>query len=394
MIALLVGGAVRDRLLGLAVTDLDYVVIGSTPEQMIAAGFMPVGKDFPVFIDPVSKSEYALARTERKVAAGYHGFAFQTDAGVTIEQDLLRRDLTINAMAQATDGTLIDPYGGQQDLRNKVLRHVSDTFIQDPVRILRLARFAARFTDFNVASETMQLMQRMVSQGEVDALVAERVWQEISRGLIEAQPSKMFAVLSTCGALIKVAPELTLNDAVLTTIDRAAKCDLPAPAKLILVFACLTLATAQLEPLCERLRVPSECADMAILLQRERGTLNKADQLSAADLVHLLMRCDAFRKPDRFKQMLSVLKITASPEIATSPEDTHALAKQLTVLDRARLAAGSVRSGDIAAAVTMKSKGLGTAINLQIKDAVFTARVDSVNAAINLAANAVKKLQP
>ena len=203
-----VGGAVRDRLLGRPVQDHDYVVVGATPEQMVARGFRPVGKDFPVFLHPQTQEEYALARTERKTAPGYHGFVFHTAPDVTLEQDLVRRDLTINAIAEAADGTLTDPFGGVADLEKRVFRHVSGAFGEDPVRILRLARFAARFADFTVAPETMDLMKSMVAAGEVDALVPERVWQELARGLMEARPSRMFEVLRRCGALVRLLPEV------------------------------------------------------------------------------------------------------------------------------------------------------------------------------------------
>jgi len=203
-----VGGAVRDAMLGLPVQDRDHVVVGATPEQMAALGFRAVGKDFPVFLHPDTQEEYALARTERKTAPGYKGFVFHAAADVTLEQDLVRRDLTINAMAQAEDGSIVDPFGGQKDLQARLFRHVSDAFIEDPVRILRVARFAARFTDFSVAPETNALMRRMVEDGEVDALVPERVWQELSRGLMEAKPSRMFGVLRDCGALARILPEL------------------------------------------------------------------------------------------------------------------------------------------------------------------------------------------
>jgi len=203
-----VGGAVRDALLGLAVQDHDHVVVGATPQQMIGKGFTPVGKDFPVFLHPLTHEEYALARTERKTAPGYKGFHFHAAPDVTLEQDLVRRDLTINAMAQDEDGRIIDPFGGQRDLQQRVFRHVSAAFAEDPVRILRVARFAARFTDFSVAPETNALMRHMVDAGEVDALVPERVWQELARGLMEARPSRMFAVLRGCGALARILPEL------------------------------------------------------------------------------------------------------------------------------------------------------------------------------------------
>ena len=203
-----VGGAVRDALLGLPVKDHDHVVVGATPEEMVSKGYRPVGKDFPVFLHPETQEEYALARTERKTAPGYKGFVFHTSPDVTLEDDLVRRDLTINAIARAEDGTLTDPYGGQRDIEQRIFRHVSDAFAEDPVRILRVARFAARFSDFRVAPETNALMQRMVAEGEVDALVPERVWQELSRGLMEHKPSRMFEVLRDCGALARILPEL------------------------------------------------------------------------------------------------------------------------------------------------------------------------------------------
>ncbi|MDE2453085.1 MAG: multifunctional CCA tRNA nucleotidyl transferase/2'3'-cyclic phosphodiesterase/2'nucleotidase/phosphatase, partial [Burkholderiales bacterium] len=203
-----VGGAVRDALLGRAASDRDWVAVGATPEEMVAAGYRPVGKDFPVFIDPRNGEEVALARTERKSAPGYHGFSFHADPAVTLEQDLARRDLTINAIAQAEDGRLIDPYGGRRDLEQQVLRHVSPAFVEDPVRLLRLARFAARLPHFSIAAETQALLAALVESGEVDALVPERVWQELSRGLMEGKPSRMFEVLRGCGALARLLPEV------------------------------------------------------------------------------------------------------------------------------------------------------------------------------------------
>lgn len=204
----MVGGAVRDRLLGLAVKDRDWVVVGATPEEMLARGFRPVGKDFPVFLHPDTNEEYALARTERKTGHGYKGFAFDAAPDVTLEDDLLRRDLTINAIACDDDGRLIDPHGGAVDIERRVFRHVSSAFGEDPVRILRVARFAARFADFRVAPETLALMRSMVERGEVDHLVAERVWQELARGLMESTPSRMISTLRECGALERILPEL------------------------------------------------------------------------------------------------------------------------------------------------------------------------------------------
>ena len=204
----LVGGAVRDRLLGLPGGDRDWVVVGSSAEEMLARGFRPVGKDFPVFLDPGTGEEHALARTERKTAPGYRGFEFHADRSVTLEDDLLRRDLTINAIAEDENGNVVDPHGGRADLAAKVLRHVSAAFAEDPVRVLRVARFAARFADFTIAPETEALMREMVAAGEVDALVPERVWQELSRGLMEQKPSRMFDVLRRCGALRRILPEV------------------------------------------------------------------------------------------------------------------------------------------------------------------------------------------
>ena len=223
-----VGGSVRDELLGLAVQDRDHVVVGADPAEMVKRGFRPVGADFPVFLHPETHEAYALARTERKTAPGYHGFVFHADASVTLEEDLRRRDLTINAMARGEDGKLVDPYGGERDLRAGVLRHVSDAFAEDPVRILRVARFAARF-DFAIAPETLALMRRMVAAGEADALVPERVWQELARGLMEKSPSRMVAVLRECGALARILAEVDrafdrpdVPEALAQRLDRAA----------------------------------------------------------------------------------------------------------------------------------------------------------------------------
>jgi tRNA nucleotidyltransferase (CCA-adding enzyme) len=332
-----VGGAVRDALLGLPVQDRDWVVVGATPEQMLAQGYTPVGRDFPVFLHPRTHEEYALARTERKTAPGYAGFVFHTAADVTLEEDLARRDLTINAIAQEEDGTLIDPYGGRADLDRKILRHVAPAFAEDPVRILRVARFAARFTDFSVAPETLELMRTMVADGEVDALVAERVWQELARGLMEAQPSRMFETLRACGALRKLLPEVErlwgvpqradyhpevdTGVHVMMVIDMAARLGLSLPAR----FAALThdlgkgetatdilprhighelKSVRLLEPLCQRLRVPSECRDVALLVARFHGDMHKVDQLRPKTQLKILERCDALRRPARFAEVL------------------------------------------------------------------------------------------
>jgi tRNA nucleotidyltransferase (CCA-adding enzyme) len=332
-----VGGAVRDELLGLPVQDHDWVVVGATPEEMLLEGFRPVGRDFPVFLHPQTHEEYALARTERKTAPGYAGFAFHAAPGVTLEEDLARRDLTINAMARSVDGRLIDPHGGRADLERKILRHVSPAFAEDPVRILRIARFAARFADFAVAPETLDLMRRMVGNGEVDALVAERVWQELARGLMEATPSRLFGTLRACGALARLLPELErlwgvpqradfhpevdTGVHVMLAIDMAARLKLSLPAR----FAALThdlgkgetpvdilprhsghelKSVSLLEPLCERLRVPTDCRDVARLVARFHGDMHRIAELRPETQLKILERCDALRRPARFEEVL------------------------------------------------------------------------------------------
>jgi tRNA nucleotidyltransferase (CCA-adding enzyme) len=310
-----VGGAVRDELLGLGVSDRDYVVVGGTPEEMERLGYKPVGKDFPVFLHPRTHEEYALARTERKVARGYKGFQISAAPDVTLEQDLERRDLTINAMARDEAGRLVDPFGGAADLERGLLRHVSPAFVEDPVRLLRVARFAARF-GFAVASETMALMRAMVANGEADALVPERVWQELSRGLMEGNPALMFAVLAEAGALGRLFPGLPLafedarpaNDAARGVI-RSLECAAMERLALAPRFALLGLAAlsdAALGALCERLRAPAECRDLALLAHRHFAMLRRAPGLGAPELLELLERCDAFRRPGRFDELLAV----------------------------------------------------------------------------------------
>ena len=332
-----VGGAVRDELLGLPVKDRDWLVVGATPQEMSAGGFIPVGRDFPVFLHPKTHEEYALARTERKTALGYAGFVFHTAPDVTLEDDLIRRDITINAIARDEAGNIIDPHHGRADLAAKLLRHVSAAFAEDPVRILRVARFAARFTEFTVAPETLTLMRQMVAAGEVDALVAERVWQELSRGLMEAQPSRMFAVLRECGALQRLLPEVAAlwgvpqradyhpeidtGVHVMMVIDMAAQLNAPLPAR----FAALThdlgkaatpahvlprhhgheaKSVELLLPLCERLHVPAECRDVARLVARYHGDMHRVDELRADTKLKVLEACDALRRPERFSQIL------------------------------------------------------------------------------------------
>ena len=345
----LVGGAIRDALLGRAGSDRDWVVVGATPEQMAAHGFLPVGRDFPVFLHPETREEYALARTERKSAPGYRGFVVHAAPDVTLEQDLARRDLTINAIALPAErvaaadrleldpADLVDPFHGQQDLQHKRLRHVTEAFREDPVRILRVARFAARFADFRVAPETMALMREMVAAGEADALVPERVWQELSRGLMENSPSRMFELLRACGALPVLLPEVDRLWGVpqpeahhpevdtgvhlMMVLDMAARLSAPLGVR----FACLvhdlgkgtTPADALprhigheqrsaklLRAVCERWRVPVEVRELADVVAREHGNIHRSADLHAAATVRLLERCDAFRKPERFGEVL------------------------------------------------------------------------------------------
>ena len=345
----MVGGAVRDKLLGLPVQDHDWVVVGATPEALTAQGFLPVGKDFPVFLHPQTREEYALARTERNSARGYRGFTVHAAPDVTLAQDLARRDLTINSIAaparpQSANGTfepdfnaLVDPYGGQRDLQAKVLRHVTSAFREDPVRILRLARFAARFADFSVAPETLAMMRDMVEDGEVDALVPERVWQELARGLMEPTPSRMLDVLRECGALrhllpevdrlwgvpqrAEYHPEIDTGLHLLMVLDMAAQLGAPLPVR----FACLChdlgkgttpadilprhigheeRSARLLKGVCQRLRVPVECREIADVVAREHGNIHRSSDFSPAAVVRLLERCDAFRKPQRFADIL------------------------------------------------------------------------------------------
>jgi tRNA nucleotidyltransferase (CCA-adding enzyme) len=333
----LVGGAVRDALLGLPIGDRDWVVVGADPDELRAAGYIAVGRDFPVFLDPETREEHALARTERKTAPGYHGFVFHADRGVTLEDDLLRRDLTINAIAEDEDGTVIDPHGGRRDLADRVLRHVSPAFAEDPVRILRVARFAARFGDFRVAPETEALMRAMVEAGEADALVSERVWQEVSRGLMERTPSRMFEVLRRCGALARVLPEVDRLFGVpqradhhpevdtgvhlMMVLDMSARLD----TSLAVRYACLGHDLGKAETpvemlprhirheersvvlvrrMSERLRVDNACRSLAELVAREHGNVHRSGEFGAAAIVRLLERADALRRPDRFAELL------------------------------------------------------------------------------------------
>ncbi len=331
-----VGGAVRDRLLGLPVQDHDWVVVGSTPEEMVAQGFQPVGKDFPVFLHPKTHEEYALARTERKTARGYQGFAVYAAPDVTLKQDLLRRDFTINAIAEDANGNLIDPHNGVADLRAGILRHVSAAFGEDPVRILRAARFAARF-GFTIAPETLALMRGMVENGEVDALVAERVWQELARGLMEKTPSRFFETLRSCGALARIIPEIDALFGVpqpekyhpeidcgihtLMVVDDAARHGYALETRYAALTHDLGKATtprdilprhtghelrsvALVKQLSERLRTPGECRDLALLAARYHGDIHRARELRADTIIRLFQSADAWRRPERFTHLL------------------------------------------------------------------------------------------
>ena len=399
----MVGGAVRDALLGLPVQDRDWVVVGATPEALAAQGYVPVGKDFPVFLHPASREEYALARTERKTAQGYRGFAVHAAPDVTLEEDLARRDLTINAIAQGDDGVLTDPYGGQRDIAARVLRHVTEAFAEDPVRILRVARFAARFPDFSIAPDTMALMQRMVTDGEVDALVPERVWQELARGLMAQQPSRMFEVLRECGALHKLLPEVARLWGVpqraeyhpevdtgvhlMMVLDMAAQLQAPIEVR----FACLghdlgkgTTPQAEwprhigheersarlLKALCLRLRVPNDCSELADVVAREHGNIHRSGEFGAAALVRLLERCDAFRKPERFADILLACECDARGRLGLNEQPYPQRQRLLGALT----AAQSVNTAEVAAAA--EAQGLSGAA---IGQAVHTARTQALN---------------
>lgn len=412
----LVGGAVRDIFLGdrKSGVDRDWVVVGASPAQMLALGYLPVGKDFPVFLHPQTKEEYALARTERKTAPGYHGFAMHAAPDVTLEDDLARRDLTINAMAlpqelvlsaQWPDLTptdlraqLIDPYGGLRDIGQKTLRHVSNAFAEDPVRILRLARFAARFQGFETAPETLDLMHEMVAAGEVQALVAERVWQELARGLMEAQPQRMFEVLRSCAALRVLLPEVDALWGVPQRAEFHPEIDTGVHTMMVLQmaqqlqaglavrFACLThdlgkattpadilpkhigheeRSVGLLQKLCKRLRVPIECKELAMVVAKEHGNIHPSLDFSAEATLRLLERCDALRRPERFEQVLLACECDARGRLGFGD---HAY-PQAARLMRALQAAQTVKAQDVLAAATPQQLENGAWIAEQIQQA-------------------------
>lgn len=416
----LVGGAIRDALLGLPGSDRDWLVVGATPEAMVARGFLPVGRDFPVFLHPQTREEHALARTERKSAPGYRGFTIHAAPDVTLEQDLARRDLTINAIALPAESlggegatelpraALIDPYRGESDLHDKVLRHVTEAFREDPVRILRVARFAARFADFTVAPETMALMQEMVAAGEADALVPERVWQELSRGLMEARPSRMFEVLRACGALAVLLPEVDRLWGVpqpaahhpevdtgvhlMMVLDMSARLGAPLAVR----FACLThdlgkgttaaavlprhigheqRSAELLRGLCERWRIPVDVRELADVVAREHGNIHRSGELGPVALVRLLERCDAFRRPQRFEQTLLACECDARGRRGL---------EEIPYLPRVRLlavlaTAAAVDTGVVAQGV--RDQGVeGAALGAAIGAAVRRARASALAA--------------
>lgn len=403
----LVGGSVRDELLGLPVKDHDYVVVGAAPEEMERLGYRPVGKDFPVFLHPQTNEQYALARTERKISLGYKGFEVFTSPQVTLQEDLARRDLTINSIAKDADGNIIDPFNGVADLEAGILRHISPAFAEDPVRILRAARFAARF-GFRIAPETMTLMNDMVHNGEVDALVPERVWQELARGFMERTPSRMFYILKECGALARIIPEVNVLFGVpqpehvhpeidtgvhiMMAIDYAAAQNYSLPVR----FAALThdLGKGTTSPeewprhighearsieltknLCERIRVPKESRDLALLVARYHGDVHRAEELKPSTMANMLQVVDAYRKPRRFEEFLQACACDfhGRPGYAIRPY------VQADRFRKAFLAAKKVDAGAIAAKLkqnSLESTALPSAINTKVR----TARIARIKA--------------
>jgi len=396
-----VGGAVRDKLLGLPVQDHDWVVVGSTPEAMVALGYRPVGKDFPVFLHPETHEEYALARTERKTARGYQGFSVYAAPDVTLEQDLLRRDFTINAIAEDANGTVTDPCNGRADLKAGILRHVSPAFAEDPVRILRAARFAARF-GFSIAPETLALMREMVQNGEVDALVPERVWQEMTRALMEKIPSRFFETLRSCGALLSIFPEVDALFGVpqpekyhpeidcgihtLMVVDDTARQNYALEVRYAALTHDLGKATTPEDTLprhighemrsvdlakkmSDRLRASGECRNLALLTARFHGSIHRAKQLRADTVVKLFQTADAWRRPERFEQMLQACASDARGRTGHENDAYPQADYLLELLSAAR----TVDGGKIAGQFTKSSN---------IASAITTARIEAIQAAI------------
>jgi tRNA nucleotidyltransferase (CCA-adding enzyme) len=415
---------VRDALLGLPVKDRDWVVVGASPAQLLQNGFLPVGKDFPVFLHPKTHEEYALARIERKTAPGYHGFQVHSAPDVTLEDDLARRDLTINSIAALArhsgsrsqldvnistnpqdwlaQDLLVDPHGGQQDLANKVFRHVTDAFREDPVRILRVARLAARFPDFTVAPDTLALMRDMVAQGEADALVAERVWQELAKGLMEKTPSRMFEVLRDCGALERLLtevnrlwgvpqradyhPEIDTGIHLMMVMDMSAHLDAPLPVRVACLFHDLGKGTTPadvlprhlgheirsaqlLKPIAQRLRLPVDCREIADVVAREHGNIHRSGDFAPAPLVRLLERCDAFRKPQRFADILLACECDARGRLGLG-ESPYPQRPRL-------LAALAAAQGVVTASIAAQAMAAG-ASGVKVGELIHAARVEAV----------------
>ena len=299
----LVGGAVRDKLLGREIKERDYVVVGATPKEMESLGYKAVGKEFPVFLHPDTQEEYALARTERKVGKGYKGFEFYADPSVTLEEDLQRRDLTINAIAEDNAGHIIDPFNGKKDLEAKIFKHVSPAFSEDPVRILRVARFAARFPDFNVHPDTNKLMKDMVKNGEVNALVPERVWKEFSRALAEPSPERFFTILKDSDALPILFNELTEH--YLENLNNLMSCTKRSQDPVIRFAALLIdIPESSIKSLCKRLRAPRNYTDLAIITAKYQNAIKNLSNENPEEVINFLEKIDAFRRPERLKPLL------------------------------------------------------------------------------------------
>ena len=403
----LVGGAVRDERLGLPVQEKDWCVVGATPEEMIDAGYRPVGKDFPVFLHPETREEYALARTERKTAAGYRGFAFNTSRDVTIEQDLERRDLTINAIAKDADGNIIDPYGGIADIENRILRHVSDAFAEDPVRVLRTARFAARFhaLGFTIADETMALMRDIVARGEVDALVPDRTWRETEAALGGQDVRVYFETLRACGALAKVLPEVDALFGIpqpekwhpeidtglhtMMVLEQAEKLS----DELAVRFACLVHDVGKgttpksklpshpgheirgvklIRKMAQRLPVPRACRELALLAAEFHTHVHRAEELQPRTVLKVLERSDAFRRPGRFEQFLLACEADARGRAGLE----NRRYPQAGLFRQAFAAAAAVDAGQVAAGARPD----------RIAEAVRKARVAAIREALRPAA--------
>ena len=391
-----VGGSVRDELLGREHGDRDWVVVGATPEMMTASGFKPVGSDFPVFLHPETREEYALARTERKHGRGYRGFEFFASPEVTLADDLARRDLTINAMARDEDGTLIDPYGGEADLRAEILRHVSPAFVEDPLRVLRVARFAARF-GFKVARETKQLMRKIVASGELETIAPERIWQEVARGLTEPHPARMLAVLRACGALARLLPEIDRLFGVRVAlsprrqidagthleraVDWAAAHALSLPARYAVLVhdfaearsrADLRARVGRAESLSARLKVPVECRDAARLVERSQAEVDRADQLAPASLLDLLQSADALRRPERLATLLAACEAIACsiPRASQTYPPAGLLREALRVVSSVNT--GAIAKASKAGRATVRTRDGG------IAKAIRAARIEAL----------------